>query len=447
MATGTYKQTNNPVATYGEKGASVLALQKQLNTQNAGKEGWVPLKEDGMYGDKTLAGYNWKPVDTNVNAGNLNSIINSGNNIDTNIDEPDVRNSKKSYDEIYESITNSLTKGLPDRPEPIDYAEQFLDLKSKYGIDELETSLTDLQSQARDIQAIKAQRINAEKGKAVPMNVISGRVSETEMQENERLTAINNSIQTVTSQLQTKYNVVENLMKFTGQTYDDSVQAYNDKFTQNMNMLNLAKGISDDQKSDEEAMADTARANLQIIYNNITAGGADISSLDPVTKANITKLEVQAGLPSGFYTTLVQKNPKADILSTTTRESNGTKYADVIMKNDDGSFSTKSIVLGTSTGGSDNMSLGDKKINGFNEINLLIENKDALTSNGEPVVDQNGYLTPAGFKQIIKYGKTVGITRDEIIETYKNEIYIDPATESPASSYGITIKEEQKYFY
>lgn len=446
MATGTYKQTNNPVATYGEKGASVLALQKQLNTQNAGKEGWVPLKEDAMYGPLTQAGVNWKPTTTNVNSTNLNSVINQGNSIDYSYDVPETRKSAKTYDEIYESITNSLTRGLPDRPEPIDYAEQFLDLKSKYGIDELETSLTDLQAQARDIQAIKAQRINAEKGKAVPMNVISGRVSETEMQENERLTAINNSIQTVTSQLQTKYNVVENLMKFTGQTYDDSVQAYNDKFTQNMNMLNLAKGITDDQKSEEESLTDNARANLQIIYNNITAGGADISSLDPVTKANITKLEVQAGLPSGFYTTLVQKNPKADILSTTTRESNGTKYADVIMKNEDGSFSTKSIVLGTSTGGSDNMSLGDKKINGFNEINVIIDQKK-LTSNGEPVVDQNDYLTPAGFKQIIKYGATVGITRDDILSTYSDKIYVDPSTSSPASEYGITLKEEQKYFY
>lgn len=445
MATGTYKQTNNPVATYGEKSSSVLALQKQLNQQNAGKEGWVPLKEDAMYGPLTQAGVNWKPATTNVNAGNLNSVINENNKVDSSLDEPDTRKSTKTYDEIYKDITSSLTKDLPDKPEPVDYAQTFLNLRSKYGINDLETSLTDLQAQARDIQAIKAERINAEKGKAVPMNVIAGRVSETEMQENERLTAINNSIQTVTSQLQTKYNVVENLMKFTGQTYDDSVQAYNDKFTQNMNMLNLAKGISDDQKSDEEALSDTARANLQIIYNNITAGGADINSLDPATKANITKLEVQAGLPSGFYTTLTQKNPKADILSTTTRESDGTKYADVIIKNEDGSFSTKSIVLGSVTGGSGDMSLGDKKINGFNEINVIIDQKK-LTSNGEPVVDQNGYLTPAGFKQIIKYGATVGITRDDILSTYSDKIYVDPELGAPASGYGITSKEAIKYF-
>lgn len=445
MATGTYTKTNNPVATYGENSASVLALQKKLNAQNAGKQGWTALVEDAKYGDLTRAGVNWKPADSNVDANNLNDKINSGNNIDTSIGDPETRKSAKTYDEIYKDITTSLNKDLPDKPEPVDYAQQFLDLKNKYGINDLETSLTDLQTQARDIQAISAERTRAEKGKAVPMNVIAGRVSEEEAQDNIRLQAVNDSIKTVTSQLQTKYNVVENLMKFTGQTYDDSVQAYNDKFTQNMNMMNMAKGITDDQKSDVETLSDNARANLQIIYNNITAGGADLTTIDPATKANITKLEVQAGLPSGFYTTLTQKNPKADILSTTTRESNGTKYADVIMKNEDGSFSTKSIVLGTSTGGSDNMSLGDKKINGFNEMNMIIDQK-GQTSSGDPVVDQNDFLTPKGFTQLVKYGATVGITREEVISTYADKFYIDPDTGAPASSYGISTKDAIKYF-
>lgn len=360
MATGTYKQTNNPVATYGEKSSSVLALQKQLNQQNAGKEGWVPLKEDAMYGPLTQAGVNWKPATTNVNAGNLNSVINENNKVDSSLDEPDTRKSTKTYDEIYKDITSSLTKGLPNRPDPIDYAQQFLDLKSKYGINDLEESLTDLQAQAREIEAIKAERIRAEKGKAVPMNVISGRISETEAQENERLRAVNNSIQTVTSQLQTKYNIVENLMKFTGQTYNDSVQAYNDKFTQNMNMLDLARGISNDMKSEEESLTDNARANLQIIYNNISEGGFDVKSLDPATKTNITKLEVQAGLPSGFYANILTINPEANILSTTTRENNGNKYADVILRNADGSFSTKTISLGGVDGGSSSSTEAEK---------------------------------------------------------------------------------------
>lgn len=42
--------------------SSTLALQKQLNSQNAGKTGWVPLKEDGILGPKTKAATTWQPV-------------------------------------------------------------------------------------------------------------------------------------------------------------------------------------------------------------------------------------------------------------------------------------------------------------------------------------------------------------------------------------------------
>ncbi len=39
---------------------NTLNLQKQLNTQNAGKAGWTPLKEDGILGPKTEAAKMWK---------------------------------------------------------------------------------------------------------------------------------------------------------------------------------------------------------------------------------------------------------------------------------------------------------------------------------------------------------------------------------------------------
>jgi hypothetical protein len=39
----------------GSKGNDVLALQKKLNADNKGKVGYVPLKEDGIYGPKTDA--------------------------------------------------------------------------------------------------------------------------------------------------------------------------------------------------------------------------------------------------------------------------------------------------------------------------------------------------------------------------------------------------------
>lgn len=50
-----YKLTNNKTAKYGEKSQSVGNLQTRLNTLNAGKPGYVPLKVDNMYGPLTKA--------------------------------------------------------------------------------------------------------------------------------------------------------------------------------------------------------------------------------------------------------------------------------------------------------------------------------------------------------------------------------------------------------
>jgi len=57
MATGSYTQTNNPNATYGESSQSVYALQQAINKQNAGQTGYVPIAEDYKYGDQTKGAY------------------------------------------------------------------------------------------------------------------------------------------------------------------------------------------------------------------------------------------------------------------------------------------------------------------------------------------------------------------------------------------------------
>jgi hypothetical protein len=263
------------------------------------------------------------------------------------------------------------------------------------------------------------------------LNVISGRVSEAQQQENEKLMAVNNSIKTVTDQLTVKYNTIESMMKYTGQDYANSVDAYNTQFTQNMSVMNMVKGMVDEQKSDEEKVADNARANLQIIYNNMPADGI----VDKAQKANITKLELQAGLPAGFYENVTSANPKADVLSTTTRESGGIKYADVLMKNSDGSITTKTVTLGNSSGGSSTETAAEKKNNAFTMINQLLEYKDA---DGTPYIEEaTGYFTAQGFKTLVKNAVEDGVTRVEFLAQYAS--YLNP---DAIDNYGLTTKEK-----
>lgn len=282
-------------------------------------------------------------ANTHINDGQFTDFNNA-----TSVGDPSTRTSSNTYNDIYKNITTSLTANLPIKTTTPNLTATFNSLRENQGVTALETSLTDLQAQARTLQEASKARTNAEKDKPVAMNVISGRISEQEQQDNARLAEINNSIQTTTSQLQTKYNVIDNIMKYTGTDYNNSVDAYDKQFTQNMSVMNMVKGMVDTAKSDADKVSDNARANLQIIYNNLNSGSVDIANLDVVQKANITKLEVQAGLPQGFYANVVNKNPKADILSTTTRENNDYKYADVIMRDKNGVITTKTINLGKS---------------------------------------------------------------------------------------------------
>ncbi len=353
-------------------------------------------------------------------------------------DTPPVRTSTKTWEQAFAEAQKSFAPSTK-APEAPDFTKQYKALLDTTGVTGLETTLNELKSQQKLITDQEKARIAAEGEKPVAMNVIAGRQSEEARQAQLRLDPIVRQIEEISNQLTTKYNVVNNLMEYSKLDYASAVDRYDTQFTQNLNLFNTVKGIMDDEKDEVERAEDNARANLQIIYNNISAGGSDPSSFTADQKANVTKLELQAGLPVGFYSSLQSKNPKSDILSTTTRDSGGQKYADVIMKNADGSLSVKTVSLGKTNSGSssNNMTEGETKNSGFSSLNAILDNPESTTSNGEPVKDSNGFITPKGLKQMIKYGATQGISRSEILEQYGGDLYADEGY----AGYGLTGKE------
>lgn len=395
--------------TLGSKYTAYGTPERTALAKEAGIANYVGSAEQNNQLVAYLTKKNAPPTSSNINDKiNQNQYTNFNNASSSST--PETRKSAKTYDEIYNEITSSLTKNLPAKPEVVDLTQKYKELMSGSDITTLETSLNDLQKQARDIQAISQARTSAEKNKAVPMNVIAGRVSEEENQDNQRLQAVNNSIKTITDQLTMKYNVIDNIMKYTGQDYTNSVDSYDKQFSNNLSLMTQARGIAQDQLSIQEKEADDARANLQIIYNSMPAGGIT----DPAQKANITKLELQAGLPVGFYENITAKNQDADILSTTTRETGGVKYADVIMRNKDGSLSTKTVRLGSSTSGSGGGTEAEKT-------------RIAISSMGQDLAGmaKNGYVTLEQYKQARDlWSNQAGRSSDEFDKNFKR--YLNP---------------------
>lgn len=284
-----------------------------------------------------------------ANQQDATNFINAGQDADMAeaSDEPPARGGASSdLINAFKTITGK-DQLLPNYDiETPNFTDSYDTLRQRFNVDDLETSINELDAQEQDIQARLRERTNLEMDKPVAMNVISGRISETERQELERLDYIGRQKQRAVNELQTANNVIETKMNLMKMDYDVAKSQYDTEFQQSVQMFNMIKGVAEFEISEEERQQENSRANLQIMYNSIQTGGLDVNNLDPATETRIRSLELKSGLPQGFYNSVARSNPDSKVLSTTTRESGGVKYADVITRATDGTISTQSISLG-----------------------------------------------------------------------------------------------------
>jgi len=222
-------------------------------------------------------------------------------------------------------------------PEPLKRVEKFEELRTEYGLTELETTLTDLKAEQDELYALLRVERFTEEGKPVPMGVIAGRISEEERVYLERADYLGRQVARITDELNTKYAVVNNYMTLMGLDYQDAVTRYDDEFKRNIQMYNLIAGARKEARSAFESDRDAARSNLQIYMNAVTAGNLDYGSMSADQKLLVNKLETQAGLPVGFMSQ-VKMDPDANILFTTSNEG----VTQVGMRNADGTISVQS---------------------------------------------------------------------------------------------------------
>lgn len=379
-----YSSRASLAKTYGITDYAGTADQN-VSLLNALKKGAVPTTPSGVKNTNDATGY----INANQEADKLAASKSN--------DVP-VRSSTQSYEEIFTNL-KSLVTGSNVKPTDPNFEQTYNSLVGQYGISDLETELNDLTNQENEIRAQFRVNKAAEEGKPVALNVIEGRVSEQERAANERLDTVLRQKDYLTNQLKSKYDVVNNIMNLKKLDYQTASDEYNNSFTQNLQLFNTVKGIADDQKSDVERAEDNARANAQIIYNSIQSGGLKVEDITPEQKLSITKLEMQSGLPVGFYETLQNKNPKADIVTSTSRESNGAKYVDVIMRNEDGSLTTKSMYVGAvDKGGSTSVSEAEQKKADAGKVATQLTSRTG----------SDGYVSPDDYKTARRAWVTAG---------------------------------------
>lgn len=214
---------------------------------------------------------------------------------------------------------DTLKSFLPtgEAPAPINRNEILNQYRADMGVDQLETNLNDLKAQQDEAQAALRTLTNTEKGKQVALGVMDTRISVEQQNAQDNLEFIQRQISRVTDQLNTSYSIINTYVQNDALDYQDAVSSYNTKFDQGLNLFETLWGVQKDTWSMQQQVKATASTNLGLYVNAVTQGNIDYGSLDPAAKAQINKLEMQAGLPLGFVSSL-KMNPKDQILFTNT---------------------------------------------------------------------------------------------------------------------------------
>lgn len=255
-----------------------------------------------------------------------NKAINEGQQNDadsaTKIDEVPVRKTVTDImADVAKTVTPAGTKNADGTttsaaPGAPNYTKTLTDYRESYGVTDLEKQVDDLRAQEQELLATKDTRVANERDKTVAMNVIEGRVSTAERQENERINQVQRQITNATNQLNTKYNIINTLMKTKEMDYNGAVASYDKEMSTNIALFNTAKGIEEADKTEQNRNQDNARSNAQIVINSYTASGATYDSLSATDKTSLIKLGVESGLGADFFSNVLKTSAGKAILTT-----------------------------------------------------------------------------------------------------------------------------------
>lgn len=249
-------------------------------------------------------------------------------------------------------------------PEAPSFVDLYTQLSQERGLEDMTKNLNDLEKERMAIEARLRQRKTLERGKAVASNVIAGRISEVERQELEVMDFIGRQINYKANQIKAAQGYIQMVMDFTNMDYQNAMQRYDQQFQQNLAIYKQFRSEEQfQQQMDMEEKnyqlrkeefdlkwkqieTDNAKANIQMYTDLISKGITTWESMNESTKAMLSGMAVQAGLPPNFLQG-IKLDPAQSIKHIGTRtDANGNKYADMLVMQPDGSLKVQSQYIG-----------------------------------------------------------------------------------------------------
>lgn len=262
----------------------------------------------------------------------------------------DIRESQKVIRDLTAKVTGDAATPPPRPPSMM---EMFAQQRRQLGIEPLETQLAGIDSEIDRINTTAFTDADRASDQPLGMRAIGTKQGAIGREAQRQVALLQVERSAVARQVANKTATLQMVMDFTQQDFSNASQAYGQEFDRNVQTLNLLNAQQDREETAQDKLQQNATANLQTIWNSIQETGASFDSLSDSQRNAINQMEMQAGLPVGFFQSLPAIVPEQKILSTTTRESGGMKYADVLAKNPaTGALEVQSVPLGPSTDGS-----------------------------------------------------------------------------------------------
>lgn len=236
-------------------------------------------------------------------------------------------------------------------PTPIDRVAKYNELRATAGIEDLEKSLeSNVAEQDLLLQNLEKFKLNEVDGQT--SGFAQGRITEEQQSVQDRLTALQRTERILRDRAKMKTDNISEIMKLTGESYDDARSAYDSEFNRNIALYNAfsAERTREEnaERSEKEKQETYDKAAYQTAYNMFTNSGKTFDELPPGFLENMAKMELRLGIPTGTFETLAKTKPKANIIqSGKSYDENGNEQAWMVVQGEDG----RPEVVTTNTGG------------------------------------------------------------------------------------------------
>ena len=257
--------------------------------------------------------------------------------------------------DIRESVDamRDMMKEAPDVP---DLRSEMERLRSEYQVEPLEGQIHDYDRQIIDAQERWQGELDREGDRpGATLEQMRGRQGELQREMQKEIGFLELRKNVAVNQLNQKYETINMMMNLTVGQYELARQDYEMKFNQAFSLTGMlaeneryqfesALQMAQTSFDVDQVRQQTAMANWQVmtstIMDSIQMGGLQsINNLTAEQKAQLSKVEAQAGLPSGFTETVTaQLRPKEEVLQSIVSQDQ-TKVSTII-RQPDGTYRT-----------------------------------------------------------------------------------------------------------